>query len=162
MLYRSGSKLVRLWRRTFCFLLQDTFGSHRSFPDIVTSALYVMYFVNCSWVRLKKSNKMQLYADIYLLLNYTTCFGRPSRPSSWVYKTVVAASSTDHTMWGASHYLVTFGEACSTDSMICTQRLQLQFYVLLMMGAMDARNMYSNLAVNKYLHTVASCWIPAT
>ena len=36
------------------------------------------------------------------------------------------------------------------------QRLQLQFYVLLMMGAMDPRNMYSNLAVNKYLHTVAS------
>jgi len=27
------------------------------------------------------------------------------------------------------------------------------------MGAMDARNMYSNLAANKYLHTVASCWI---
>ena len=33
------------------------------------------------------------------------------------------------------------------------------FYVLLMMGAMDARNMWSNLAVNKYLHTVASRWI---
>jgi len=31
-----------------------------------------------------------------------------------------------------------------------------EFYVLLMMGAMDARNMKSNLAVNKYLHTVAS------
>ena len=30
------------------------------------------------------------------------------------------------------------------------------------MGAMDARNMYSILAVNKYLHTVASCWIPST
>jgi len=30
------------------------------------------------------------------------------------------------------------------------------------MGAMDARNMYSNLAVNKYLHTVASCWISST
>ena len=27
------------------------------------------------------------------------------------------------------------------------------------MGAMDARNMQSKLAVNKYLHTVASCWI---
>ena len=27
------------------------------------------------------------------------------------------------------------------------------------MGAMDARNMYSNLTVNKYLHTVGSCWI---
>jgi len=31
-----------------------------------------------------------------------------------------------------------------------------------MMGAMDARNMYSNLAVNKYLHTVASRWISST
>ena len=31
--------------------------------------------------RLKKSNKMQQYADIYLLLNYCACFGRPSRPS---------------------------------------------------------------------------------
>ena len=31
---------------------------------------------------LKESNKMQQYADIYLLLNYSTCFGRPSRPSS--------------------------------------------------------------------------------
>jgi len=39
------------------------------------------------------------------------------------------------------------------------QKLQLQIYVLLMMGAMDTRNMYSNFAVNKYLHTVASCWI---
>ena len=28
-----------------------------------------------------------------------------------------------------------------------------------MMCAMDARNMLSELAVNKYLHTVASCWI---
>jgi len=31
-----------------------------------------------------------------------------------------------------------------------------------MMGAMDTRNMYSNLAVNKYLYTVASCWISST
>jgi len=56
------------------------------------------------WVyaRLKESNKMQQYADIYLLLNYSTCFGRPLRPSSGVHKTVVAASGTDHTIWGAS------------------------------------------------------------
>ena len=52
--------------------------------------------------RLKKSNKMQQYADIYLLLNYCTCFGRPSRPSSGIHKTVVAACGTDHTIWGAS------------------------------------------------------------
>ena len=38
--------------------------------------------------RLKKSNEMQQYAHIYLLLNYSTCFGRPSRPSSGVRKTV--------------------------------------------------------------------------
>jgi len=39
------------------------------------------------------------------------------------------------------------------------RRLKLQFYVLLMMGAMDTRNMQSKFAVNKYLHTVAFCWI---
>ena len=33
--------------------------------------------------RLKKSNKMQQFADIYLLLNYSTCFGRPSRRPSY-------------------------------------------------------------------------------
>ena len=63
-------------------------------------------FYICSYVhrnsRLKKSNEMQQYADIYLLLNYSTCFGRPSRPSSGVHKTVGAASGTDHTIWGAS------------------------------------------------------------
>ena len=52
--------------------------------------------------RLKKSNEMQQYADIYLLLNYSTCFGRPSRPSSAVHKIVVAASGTYRSIWGAS------------------------------------------------------------
>ena len=42
---------------------------------------------------------MRQYADIYLLLNYSTCFGRPSRPSSGVHKTIVAASGRDHTIW---------------------------------------------------------------
>jgi len=50
---------------------------------------------------------MQQYADIYLLLNYSTCFGRPSRPSSGIHKTVVAASGTDHTIWGARKFLYT-------------------------------------------------------
>ena len=39
-----------------------------------------------------------------LLLNYSTYFGRPSRPSSGIHKTVVAASGTDHTIWGASFF----------------------------------------------------------
>ena len=47
---------------------------------------------------------MQQNADIYLLLNYCTCFGRPSNPSSGVHKTVVAASGTDHIIWGASFF----------------------------------------------------------
>jgi hypothetical protein len=47
---------------------------------------------------------MQQYADIDLLLNYSTCFGLPSRPSSGVHKTVVAASGTDLTIWGASFF----------------------------------------------------------
>jgi len=41
---------------------------------------------------------MQQYTDIYLLLYYSTGFGRPSRPSSGVRKTVVSASGTDHTV----------------------------------------------------------------
>ena len=53
---------------------------------------------------LKKSNQMQQYADIYLPLYYCTCFGRPSRPSSGVHKTVVAASGTDHTIWGGRFF----------------------------------------------------------
>jgi len=96
--------------------------------------LFIGAFVYCcKWIsdvstRLKKSNKTQQYADIYLLLNYSTRFGRPSRPSSGVHKTVAAASGRDHTIWGASFfkrdqispYLVTFEGACFPDSMICT------------------------------------------
>ena len=62
---------------------------------------YIHGFVHHNF-RLKKSNKMQQYADIYLLLNYSTCFGHPSRLSSGVHKTIVVPSGTDHTMWGIS------------------------------------------------------------
>ena len=37
---------------------------------------------------------MQRYAGIYLLQEYSTCFGCPSHPSSGVHKTVTAASGT--------------------------------------------------------------------
>jgi len=88
------------------------------------------------------------------------------RPSSGVHKTVVAACGTEHTIWGWTFfrrpYLVMFEEACSPDSMICTRGCNYSFYVLLMLGAMDARNMLSKLVVNKYLHSVESCWISAT
>jgi len=57
------------------------------------------------------------------------CFGHPSCPSSAVHKTVVAASGTDHSIWGArflkrdqirTSYLAMFEEACFPDSIICT------------------------------------------
>ena len=71
---------------------------------VASTTQYGDKFCICSSVhrnyRLKKSNKMQLYsyAYIYLLLNYSTCFGRPSRSSSGVHKIVVAASGTDNTI----------------------------------------------------------------
>ena len=52
------------------------------------------------------------------------------------YIKLVAASGTDHTVWGASFlkrdqirtpYLVTFKEACSPDSTICTRGCNYSF-----------------------------------
>ena len=71
-----------------------------------------------------RSNKMQQYAGIYLLQVYSTCFGRQSRPTSGVQKTVTAASGTGR----------------STVTMTCTRGCGYIFCTL-MMGAMDARNM---------------------
>ena len=83
------------------------------------------------------SNKIHQYAGIYLLQNYATRFGCPSHPSSGVHKTVTAASGIGHsiraTIFGRRLLL-----CCYYD---LYQRLQLQFYVLLMMGAMDTRHM---------------------
>ena len=52
--------------------------------------------------RLMKSNKMQQYADIYLLQIYSKRFGCLPYPSSGVHKTLTAASGTGHTIWGVS------------------------------------------------------------
>ena len=51
-----------------------------------------------------KSNKMQQYKGIYLLQVYSTCFGRPSRPSSGVHESITAASGTGHNN-GAATFL---------------------------------------------------------
>ena len=108
---------------------------------------------------------MQQYAGIYLLQNYSTCFGCPSHPSSGVHRIVTAASvqvivseqqtSSDVAYRSRSHV----GGRLLLRYYDLYHRLQLQFYVIPMMGAMDSRNMQSNFAVNKYLYTVASCWI---
>ena len=41
-----------------------------------------------------RSNKMQQYAGVCLLQNYSICFGCSSHPSSGVHKTLTAASGT--------------------------------------------------------------------
>ena len=80
---------------------------------------------------------MQQYAGIYLLKNYSTCLGCPSHPSTGVHKTVTAASGT-----GRITYPAMLEEGCYPDTWYdLYQKLQLQFYVLLMMGAIDTRDM---------------------
>ena len=152
MLYAISSSLTRAqsWTGLFCSLEQSEF-TRRNNADIriefLTSSLHLRLLLKFPFIidnnnaisRLKKSNEMQQYAGIYLLLNYSTCFGRPSRPSSGVHKTVLAASGTDHIVWGAS-FLIR-DHTWSLLRKLAPQRLQVQFYVLLMMGAMDLRNL---------------------
>ena len=45
-----------------------------------------------------RSNEMQQYAVVYLLQNYSTCFGCLLHPSSGVHKTVTAASGAGHSV----------------------------------------------------------------
>ena len=106
------------------------------------------------------SNKMQQYTGIYLLQSHSTCFGCPSYPSSGVHKNCNCSSWYRYCsicarnflqrgqIWPRCRNVVAVPEAAVTV-----------FYELLMMGAMDTRNMYGRFAVNKYLYTVASCWI---
>ena len=71
---------------TICRVTTGLFEIEQQYRAIYMTTYVLLYS------KLKRSNKMQQYADIYLLLNYSTYFGHPSRPSSGVYKTVVAAS----------------------------------------------------------------------
>jgi len=52
---------------------------------------------------------MLQYAGVYLLQNYSTCFGCLSHPSSGVHKTVIAASGTGHSAEEQGSSNVAFG-----------------------------------------------------
>ena len=68
---------------------------------------------------------MQQYAGVCLLQNYSTCFGCLSHPSSVVHQNVTAVTAGGRfLLWHYDLY----------------QKLQLQFDVLLMMGAIDTWN----------------------
>ena len=45
---------------------------------------------------LVRYNEMQQYAGVYLLQNYSTCFGCLSNPSPGVHQILTAASGTGH------------------------------------------------------------------
>ena len=107
---------------------------------------------------------MQQYAGIYLLQNHCTYFGCASHSSSGVYKTVTAASGTGHsnniaTIFLQRGQLATLEYGCCSHTMTNTRSCSYNFFILLMMGAMDTRNVQSDFAVNKYLHTATYCWI---
>jgi hypothetical protein len=59
---------------------------------------------------------MQNYAGIYLLQNHSTCFGRPSHPSSGVHKRVTVVSGTGHSDLQCD-LKVTLEEGCYPDIM---------------------------------------------
>ena len=86
---------------------------------------------------------MQQYADTYLLQWSLYMFRVSQHPSSGVLKTVTATSGTGH----------------NTGTATSLQRSLIGTAVLLMMGAVTPETCRVTIAVNKYLHTVASGWI---
>jgi hypothetical protein len=61
--------------------------------QLLNLRFYIHGFVHRDSI-LIRSNEMQQYAGVYLLENYSTCFGCLSHPSSGVHQTVNAASGT--------------------------------------------------------------------
>ena len=79
---------------------------------------------------------MQRYAGVYLLQNYSTCFGCLSHSSSGVHQTVTAASGTGHSVRATTYRQ--FG----LNVVQCTHDVAGRLAGnILMMGARDTRNM---------------------
>ena len=58
---------------------------------------------------------MQQYAGVYLLQNYSTCFGCISHPSSGIHQIVTAASGTGHITCQSNNLVAV------TRDMTCTE-----------------------------------------
>ena len=105
---------------------------------------------------------MQQYAGIYLLQNYSTRFGCPSHPSSEVHKTVTAAFGTGHIIWATAFLR---GLIRPRWRKVVAQILWSVPEVVVTVlctpddGCDEQPKCVEYFAVNKYLHTVASCWI---
>ena len=79
---------------------------HRSIRNLLPSFIYICYCMREFYIHgsvhrdsiLIRSNEMQQCAGVYLLQNYSTCFGCLSHISSGVHQTVTAASGTGHSV----------------------------------------------------------------
>jgi len=78
---------------------------------------------------------------LFTAKSLSTCFGFPSHPSSGVHKTVTAASGIWATTFLQCGQIGHVGGRLLLRYYDLYQRLHLQFYVLLMMGVMEIRNM---------------------
>ena len=139
-------------------LLWESYDMYKCTAWQVAGYFYIHGSVHRNSI-LIRSNKMQQYAGVYLLQNHSTCFGCPSHPPSGVHKTVTAASGTATTFYQrgriwpcwrkvVAQILWPVPEAAVT--VLCTPD-----------GGCDGhpKHVESDFAVNKYLHTVASCWM---
>ena len=89
---------------------------------------------------------MQEYVDVYLRQNYSTCFECPSHPSSGVHQIVTPASGTGHTTCQSNNLPPAWPKLGHAGGRLLLwhydmyQKLELEFDLLLMMGAIDTRN----------------------
>ena len=95
----GGEKLQKIKNTTFwgkapCSHLQEQTAFQPRRPQ---TFFFIPGLVHRTSI-LIRPNKMQHYAGIYLLQNYSICFGCPSHPSSRVHKTVTADSGTGHSI----------------------------------------------------------------
>ena len=105
----TSQKQIQFHKATVCFDKVIELCFFMFFFSWKCSATYqlIKYVGNALRVMLKKFNKIQQYEDIYLMLNYSTSFGRPSCPLTRVHKAVVAACGTNHNVkWKSSTFLL--------------------------------------------------------
>ena len=106
-------------KQSKCNCLQNLYGMLCKNWSIVVNIILLLE----ETVLIIYINKMQQYACIYLLQNHSTCFGRPSHPSSGVHKTVTAASGISHSIWATTFLRrgLTSEEGCCSDTTTCTR-----------------------------------------
>ena len=98
--------LSTLFNSSFCSLFLYLTGWTRYAVLENLRSLFYWAYVNNFYIHgsvhrdsiLIRSSEMQQYAGVYLLHNYSTCFGCLSHPSSGVHQTVTAASGTGHSV----------------------------------------------------------------